>query len=369
MMRKIEIILFILLFNSLSCFWGVKENDKELCRVEGKVSYRNEPLAGGIVEVYSGAKGGVFLDDKLYASMKIKSNDGRFNISLPYGNYCFILKKREKDNIWKEGDYFCYYGGNPVALFDKKKELALSCIKIFLPQEKSGNNPDKTGLACRVVDVNGEPLKDAYVYLFSVSNPDLRRKAEIVSVATLKDGSVSIESDTTGYYFLVARKRHNIHERGPLKEGDYQGYYYANPINIIRGQYSTVTIECSMKKKEFIPNNPVIIPAGKYGIRGRILDKNGNPLSGLFAFAYKNEFNISRRPDYKSMFTGSDGKFLIIVEREGFYAVGARKTHGGPPEPGDLSGFFSGSSSDKIELNKRVTEVIIDIVVVEDTLR
>jgi len=365
-MQRMKWLTVFLLFLNLNCYRGLVKKQENIFQIEGSVSYKDEVLSDAVI--------GVYLENKVLESVVSKEPftrlttdvNGKFKVSLPAGNYYFEAWKT-KDAVGKylqEGDFFCYYGGNPVAISGSKKDLILKCVKIHSLQEKIDGTLNRAELTGKIVDLNSRPLEHAYVYLFSVSNPELRRMADIVSAPTLNDGSFSITFDTAGYYFLMVRKRQNAEERGPLKIGDYYGYYYANPLEIKDKTRSYLEIECIEKKKDQLPVNLISVPIGKSAIRGRIIDKNGKPVSGVFAFTYKDEFSTGRKPDYKSMITGEDGGYTILIEEPGFYVLGARKTFGGPPEPGgDIFGFYNGTENNKIKVKKMEVKDNIDIVV------
>lgn len=365
-MRKMKGLIIFLVFLNLNCHRGIIKKQENYFQIEGSVSYKDEVLPGAAVMVYlendvseSGAGKEPF--KKLMTGV-----NGEFAVSLPAGYYSFKAWKM-KDTAGKnlrENDIFCYYGGNPVNISGPKKDLILKCAQVHSLQEKIDGNLDRAELSGNIIDLNGRPLDHAYVYLFSVSDPDLRRMADIVSAPTLNDGSFSIKFDTAGYYFLMVRKRKNAEERGPLRTGDYYGYYYANPLEIKDKTRSYLLIECIEKKKDYLPVNLASVPAGRSAVRGRIIDKNGNPVSGVFAFTYKDEFITGKKPDYKSMITGEDGEYTILIEEPGFYVLGARKTHGGPPEPEDFFGFYKGEGY-KIEIKQGDIKENVDIIIKE----
>ncbi|MDD5773559.1 MAG: prealbumin-like fold domain-containing protein [bacterium] len=366
-MQRIKWLTVFLLFLNINCYRGLVKKQENIFQIEGSVSYKDEVLSGAVV--------GVYLENKVQDSgvseepfvKLVTDENGKFIVNLPAGNYYFKAWKI-KDATGKylqENDLFCFYGGNPVNISGSKEDLILKCVKIHSIQRQIDESLDRAELTGKIIDINGRPMERAYVYLFSVSNPDLRRMADIVSAPTLNDGSFSVTFDSAGYYFLMVRKRRNTEERGPLKTGDYYGYYYANPLEIKDKTKNYLQIECIEKKKDQLPVNLISIPVGKSAIRGRIIDKNGNPVSGMFAFTYKDEFNTGKKPDYKSIITGEDGGYTILIEEPGFYVLGARKTYGGPPEPGDIFGFYNGTENNKIEVKKREVRDNIDIIVEE----
>ncbi|MFH1288557.1 MAG: carboxypeptidase-like regulatory domain-containing protein [bacterium] len=341
-MFKKYVILLILV--NLTCVHkGIM--DKNFFQVEGSVSYKDSVLQDATVEIYS--ENDIFKNgfkDSPFTNYKIKGSDGRFSVKLPAGNYYFAAYKSGdgKRQSLKEGDSYCFYGGNPVSVFGDKKGLSLNCVKIYNLQKSFSFLPDGSELSGEVVDVEGNALEGAYIYLFQASNPDLRRMADIVSKPTKEDGSFSFVVKAAGSYFIVARKRQNIQDRGPLKVGDYYGYYHDNPVEIKEKTKMFLKLECSEKKREEEPANFAAIPAGKSGIRGKLIDKDGKPVKNMFAFVYKDEFNTGKKPDYKSLVTKEDGVYTIIIENPGLYIIGARSTYGGPPEPGDVFGFYKG---------------------------
>ncbi len=168
-------------------------------------------------------------------------------------------------------------------------------------------------IKCRVVDVDGKPVKGAYIFFYDSS--DTRRAVDLVSPATDKNG-VCRKEIPAGFYWAVARlKKKGDFDMGPLMIGDKVS---AEPmeIEVTPGQSLEVefkimnlldTIKVRSKKRKDLNR-----------VSGRIVDENGEPVANVFAFANRYKQPMSM-PGYFSAWTGKDGRFLIYLPTGKFY--------------------------------------------------
>ncbi len=78
----------------------------------------------------------------------------------------------------------------------------------------------------------------------------------------------------------------------------------------------------------------------KYKLTGYALDENGRPVSGVYAFAYKNKEMGHERPVSISKKTREDGFFELYLPEKGKYYIGVRQFYGGTPIQGELYGLY-----------------------------
>ena len=79
------------------------------------------------------------------------------------------------------------------------------------------------------------------------------------------------------------------------------------------------------------------------GIRGTVVDEEGQPKAGVYVFAYRNRVMGHSKPDYLTLPTGTDGAYSLFLGDGGLFYIGAREKSGGSPAPGEYYGFYEGS--------------------------
>lgn len=197
----------------------------------------------------------------------------------------------------------------------------------------------------------GQPLADAFVYLYTEAVTDLIGPTYAKLVRTDRDGYFRIELPA-GRYWLVARKRSDGSRSGAPQVGDWSGKYPGNPIEIAAGEqlqlapFPVTQIKADKHQQRMI--------AGKFDatdtvIRGRAVDGQGQPLSGIYVYAYRDSRMIGK-PTHISAPTGNDGDFTLYLFAGGSYFVGARSTFGGPLEPGEWVGTYAGQADHQVDL-------------------
>lgn len=198
------------------------------------------------------------------------------------------------------------------------------------------------------------PLKDAYVYAYRTYSTNLLGPADFASDPSAADGSYSLPL-VEGQYYLVARKRASGENTGPIAPGDFYTVNPGNPVTVKDGSYSKVDLELrKMTDPMFLQTTAR--EETKTGIRGIIVDKEGRPVSWVFAMAYRDS-NMKRIPDFTSVVTSTDGKFVIYLPEGGTYWLAARKNFRERPVSGEPYGLFQGSADHSVKVpNGRFVE-------------
>jgi hypothetical protein len=165
-----------------------------------------------------------------------------------------------------------------------------------------------------------------------------------------------------GTYYLLARKRRGAEGTGPLRAGDFIGYWPGNPLTIREGKPVRVTLPVLEvpEKVEAMADSLF----GQTGIQGRILDQEGRPVPGARAVLYADPRMLDR-PLYVSRPTGDDGAFVLSFPHGGTYYLAARNTLGGAPGPGELYGTYDAAPDHSLSLVTGEVRQGVDIVVEE----
>jgi len=313
-------------------------------RVEGKVTYKGEPVQGALVYAYSEPAG---LFTKLpVATPCVTDKDGRFSVELPKGYFYMAAKKKGvgTKEVLEPGDLYSYYGGNPVAV-DSTRPAVLTLNMVKKPATPAETtSPDGKGGVEGVVTFEGEPLDGVVLYVYLDANASFRGMGYYMSPPTGVDGSFKMKM-SEGTYYIIARKRLGGTVAGPLSEGDYFGYLDTNPVVVNKGKVAKVEIPMVRKVEKASPGG-----RGKTALRGVIKDASGKPVAGVYACLYKGPEMVDR-PAFISKPTGPDGAFEVEAPLGGAYYLGARGTIGGPLEPGQLWGRYNGSTDHSVKVD------------------
>ncbi len=330
--------------------------------ISGKVNCEGKPLDGAYVYLYSKSDTG-FKGPADYKAGPTK-NKGSFSISAAKGRYYLIAKKPVNGTLDNpaDGDYYAYYGGNPVVVGDGETiNIGINCSPILAAAAKK---PGGTGIRGQVF-FGGKPLDRARVTLYQ-DDSTIFRGIGYASILTNQKGQFAF-SLGPGAYYVVARKRLAGDSMGPLGVGDQFGFSPDNPVTVEKGSYTIISINCVKKLVKVKKGGQELtlggtVKSGETVVQGRITDKSGKPVAGVYASAYRDSM-MTMKPDFISKMTGPDGMYSISLSGGGVYYIGARNTIGGPAEKGDLLGRYAGNDDHSVKLKTGDKLNNIDIVV------
>ncbi|NOY13178.1 MAG: hypothetical protein GXP51_05690 [Deltaproteobacteria bacterium] len=266
----------------------------------------------------------------------VTAEDGRFRIELPTGSYYFIARGAQ---------LYCFYGRNPVTVPKSgltEMNLALAERNPVPPTVESRGRTNLLGQ----LTYNGEPLEGAVVTVYTDLTSQLKGMGLEMIAPSDAQGIFAAEIPP-GTYYLVARKRNSGALMGPLRAGDFFGFYAANPLLIRQGELARVAI--AMLK---VPDQVSRLADSLFGetsISGKIVDTAGQPVAGIRVLLYRDPMMLNR-PLYVSQPSAADGRFILSFPNGGKYFLTARDTLGGPPVPGQMYGRYLGSRDGSVRL-------------------
>ena len=346
-MRKITFSLLLSLFLLAGCLPGVPQQTG--APVSGKVSDHRQPVAGVRVEAFPVSRGA--LSGRPPFLSELSGSDGHFHLGLPPGSYYLLARGEGR---------FAYYGRNPVTV----PATGLSEVNIGLvptaPAPRVGTPFIDGGVVGRILH-DGKPLAGAIVYLYTDLTSDLKGMGYAMGGPSDADGYFEV-GVPPGTYYLVARHRQGAASVGPLRAGDFMGYYPGNPIKVGEAAVVPVTVPTLV-----VPAKVDQLQASLFGrtsIQGRILDRHGAPVAGARAVLYDDP-QMLNRPRFVSAPTGADGAYVLSFPKGGTYYLGARNTLGGAPAPGDLYGTWDGNPDHSLQVKEGAALTGIDITVEE----
>ncbi|HEY5998995.1 MAG TPA: hypothetical protein VI078_06775 [bacterium] len=330
--------------------------------IKGKVTSEGKALEGAKVFLYKGYAAG-FRGPGDYEAGPTAA-DGLFEARLPPGKYFVVARKAAAGPAGElaPGDYFAYYGGNPVLLGEGTTiNLGINCSPIIGTGENS--RPGGTGIRGTVYQ-DGAPLDRARVTLYQ-DGESIFRGIGYASVLTDPRGAFSFNLEE-GKYYVVARKRAGDDRMGPLGEGGLFGFAHLNPVEVRKDAYTLVSINTSTKLVKVKEGGQDITlggtaKAGETVVAGVVRDAAGKPVAGVYASAFRDSM-MTQKPDFIAL-TGADGSFAIDLPEGGEYFIGARNTIGGPAERGDLQGWYAGTEDHSVKIKTGEKLRGIDIVV------
>lgn len=345
-----HLILFVCLLGLCAACAPPRPPALALASVAGKVSSHQETVAGVRVFAYP-VESHSLAGPAPFASQPTAA-DGRFRLDLPPGEYYFLAHGQ---------GLFSFYGRNPVAVCGP----AVTEMNLGLVAKTEPPPPAEpfvtTGVAGAVLH-DGRPLAGAIVYVYTDLGSRLKGMGYAMAGPTDADG-IFEAALPAGTYYLLARQRQGNSSAGPLRAGDFIGYYAGNPLTVRDGEVVRLAIPM-LEVPEKIEQMAESL-FGTTAVHGRIFDRTGQPVSGVRAVLYSDPRMLDR-PQHVSQPTGTDGAFVLSFPFGGTYYLAARDTLGGAPGPGDLYGTYDGSPDHSLRLG--TGEVAREIVIVVEKM-
>lgn len=213
-----------------------------------------------------------------------------------------------------------------------------------------------TGMTGRVImREGGEGVADAYVNIYSDTISNLHGPSLTMSSPTDKEGRYQVNLPP-GTYFIVARKRVSGSPTGPLSPGDYYSEHQRVVTDVVSGKLAVVDLPIVLMNNPMFFKRDIASQETDTAIRGRIVNKEGEPVFGAFAMAYT-DADLKRLPDYASTLSDNDGRFTIYLPKGGSYYLSARIQVYDMPRPGEPYGKLEtpvmvekGKSSDEVTI-------------------
>lgn len=327
--------------------------------IRGRVALKGEVVAGVEVLAYRDFDAGT---GSVPVAISPRTNaEGVYEFPLPAGSYHLVAVKTDARALsgLREGDLFCYYGGNPVRVEPGR------VVNVGFNLVRVGKDPPPDpayGVSGAVFDEDGKPLAEAVVYFYK-SPSDGFKGIPGFFARTGGDGTFRVRL-RKGTFFAVARKRETGDLFGPTEIGDRFAYYVRNPITLTEGG-ETRGIRMDAVQRLSMLEKFEGFPAAEQGIavRVRVVDGSGKPVAGLRALAYKGG-GMTGHPAFVSGKTGADGITELKVTEEGVYHLLVRENLGGPAD-GELYGKYAGTPDHSVKVSRdgsaaRAVEITVE---------
>lgn len=327
---------------------------------EGRVVVDGAVLPGARVYAYRSFAD--FIDSKPYAASALTGDDGKYSMDLPDGSYYLVAKKRAamaQDGAVGVGDFFAFQGSNPITVAPGKyTHVGFSMLPYAKEVDYQTYDTSDSGALGGVVTLDGKPLEGVFVTLYVDTAEDLRGSTYATSPPTAKNGVFRFDFLPEVEYYVVARKRASGSSAGPLTDGDYFGFYPANPVHVKAGKLAQIELAVNTKAGEIGMEDSLFRDTGTY-VTGVIRDLKGNPVEGVYVFAYLEKVMAHKRPEFISKAVDKDGRYVLHLPEGGIYYLGARSKYGDTPALGEWYGRWEGTGDHSVVL--KTGEVLKDI--------
>lgn len=239
---------------------------------------------------------------------------------------------------------FGWYGSNPIQI------RAGESVDVAIPAVPAAPTAAVTSVAPGEETVTGEVVGDGGAILgaavtFYLDASTQFRGPGYLEARTDERGSFETRL-SPGRYWLIARRRSGSQPFGPLEIGDDFGFYPGNPLEVRAGERVAIRIPTVRVLKKSGWSEPSAL---RTRVGGTIRDAAGRPLAGFRAFLHAKATMLGK-PEFVSEPSGPDGAFLIWVDREGRYYLGARAEIGRAREARESIGLYTGTPDHAIEV-------------------
>lgn len=283
--------------------------------------------------------GVAFIEERIVA---VAATDGRAKLDLPPGIW-YLSASAEVPAI------LGWYGSNPIQIRPGETiEVTIPAVPASAGAGPASVRvtpvpPGEETVTGEVVGVGGA-VAGAVVAFYLDASTQFRGPGYLESWTDEKGAFETRLSP--GRYWLFVRRRSGPQAFGPLEAGDDFGFYPGNPLEIRAGERVVVRIPTVRVLKKSGWSTPSTL---RTRVSGTIRDDAGRPLPGFRAFLHAKATMLGK-PEFVSEPSGPDGAYLIWVDREGVYYLGARADIGRAREEGEVIGLYTGSPDHAIEV-------------------
>jgi hypothetical protein len=241
---------------------------------------------------------------------------------------------------------------------------------VFAATESSPAVAAKKGTVTgKVMKKDGGPLSGGQIIFFNdAAGPPpepgkYERTPEYVREIA-QDGSFSVEVPA-GKYYLGAVRRKSGETIGPPEDGDYvwrstdkEGMPKA--YSVTTGKPTDIgTVEAIFYRAENIAAGT----AGTTVIEGLVLDSEGKPVPDAVVVAFTTP-SVKSKPVFISNKTDKEGKYLLRVTAGTYYLRARNQFSSGPPEPGQIVGYYGEAGQEAIKVKDGQTMKNVDFKVI-----
>jgi len=329
--------------------------------VTGKVTRETRGVAGARVSAYR-----LFEDLQAFRPAAVSDPAGAgggFRLSLPAGTYYLVARGQDgpADGPVPVGGLFSFHGSNPFTLPpESTTEVNFSLARKVAAAVVTPAADPESGSLAGVVTWEGRGIAGVQVKLFLDAESAFRGMGYAAAPPTDERGAFTFDMLPQSAYYVVARKRGAGAGPGPLVEGDLYGYFVDNPVQVRSGTAVEIVLELVSKGKDVGNADGRPRPSGTR-IAGRITDRAGAVVRGVYAFAYEEKVMAHQKPAFISQQVDERGRYVIQLSRGGTFYIGARSAYGDSPGRGEWYGRYDGTPDHGVTVDAGASAEGIDI--------
>lgn len=316
-------------------------------QIEGRIFTESGPLERAQTVIFKSFE--ELANNEPFIISTFSDAQGAYTLQLESGEYYFTARGH------KEGKKFsAYHGANPIIIGTENLWVTL-----LAHEEKPPEYSDGKTSAQGVVTYKGKPVSGAHIAFYTLEAKKfkgfgfLADKGLGFMTAVNENGTFAIPL-AANKYVVISRYVEGGNYIRPLQEGDLFCYTPSNPIEIKPGKIARFEVPChpkadrlsfvktpKIKVNEYITMDNSIAEA-EYGIKGKVTDNSGNPISGIYVIAYLTG-NTSTPANEAESISQADahGNYFIPLNRDGNYGLVARGLLGTEPNPNNPTGLYN----------------------------
>jgi hypothetical protein len=206
-------------------------------------------------------------------------------------------------------------------------------------------NVKKGTISGKIMIKDGGPLSGGQVIFFNAASgppPEQERYDRTPDFVRNIDDDGKFSADIPeGKYYIGAVKRRSGETIGAPAEGDYtwrsldeKGKPKAYAVEADKLLDIGTIAEAAPLKAESVVHRAVTT-----AIEGTVFDMDGKPVADAVVVAFINP-SVQSKPLFISEKTGKDGKYLLRIAAGTFYLRVRNQFASGPPEPGQIVGYY-----------------------------
>lgn len=196
--------------------------------------------------------------------------------------------------------------------------------------------------------------------------PDPRRFIIIpTAVASLQaDGCFTLQAPPGSYYVGAILRDTPGAAMGPPRAGDRVFMTPAPDGTVVRVEVmSGATVDVGLRTAGWLYQG--FSAEVETGVRGRVIDADGQPVGGLLVFAFADP-EMSGAPLAVSERSTAKGAFQIRLDRAGEVFLRVKENYGGgAPSPGGYVGVYGGETGQPVKVTSGEVIDVLDIAVMQ----
>lgn len=313
-------------------------------QVAGRVFTEQGPMKGATVQVYKS-----YQDISAAAPFLASGptdDQGRYSVQLAEGDYYFTARGTVQGRT-----FFSYHGSNPIRVGARSIWLSLMANEEKPPVYTNGAESIQG-----TITYKGEPVPGAHIAFYTLEGKEFKGLGFLAGKKTVYMAAGDDHGTFTfplppDKYVVIARKNHDEARITPLKSGDLYCYAPANPVEVKANMTVHIVLPCYPKGDRLSFVDSPKIKANDYltvdnlkagsqsGIKGKVTDVQGKPLSGIYVIAYQVVSSKLNHETENIAETDAEGNYFIPLDRDGSYGLVARESLGAAPDPEELTGL------------------------------